>query len=111
MNSTQGRFSRNQWRGGAITGRSGRIGLLLGLGFFLWIVLGSEYGLIRHLHRRQKRVDLENELKKLQSEERLIEEETSRLEEDPLYREKIAREEWGFKRPGERVYHVRRSRK
>jgi cell division protein FtsB len=111
MSSNQGKFTRKQWRGGPISGRSGRVSLLLGLGLFLWIILGSEYGVIRHLHRQQQRVNLENDLEKLKSDESLLIDETRLLEHDPIYREKIAREEWGFKRPGERVYHVRRSGK
>ncbi len=50
---------------------------------------------------RSKNVDLEDKIRRLQVENALLQQELRRIEEDPIYQERIAREKMGVVRKGE----------
>jgi cell division protein FtsB len=72
---------------------------LFGIGIFLLILFLPGYTKLQELRDRNK--DLEVKIKRLSVENALLEQELQRVENDPLYQEKIAREKMGVVRKGE----------
>ncbi|MBU1124861.1 MAG: septum formation initiator family protein [Candidatus Omnitrophica bacterium] len=71
----------------------------LGFGIFLLIVFFPGYTKVQEL--KEKNRDLESKAKELKIENVLLQEELKRIEHDPLYQEKLAREKMGVVRKGE----------
>jgi len=55
---------------------------------------------------KQKNADFSRKIHHLTRENAQLKEEKRRLEEDPVYLEKVAREKMGLVRPGEVVYRI-----
>ncbi|MDD2688839.1 MAG: septum formation initiator family protein [Candidatus Omnitrophica bacterium] len=72
---------------------------LFGLSVFLLIIFLPGYTKLQEL--RDKNRDLEIKIKRLNIEYSLLKEELKRIETDPVYQEKIAREKMGVVRKGE----------
>jgi len=72
---------------------------LFGLSVFLLVIFLPGYTKLQEL--RDKNRDLVVKIKKLSVDNALLNQELSRLETDPLYQEKIAREKMGVVRKGE----------
>jgi cell division protein FtsB len=72
---------------------------LFGITIFLLILFLPGYTKLQEL--RDKNFDLEVKIKKLQIENTLLEQEVKRIENDPVYQEKIARDKMGIVRKGE----------
>jgi len=72
---------------------------LLGVVLFLLIIFLPGYTKLQEL--RDKNRDLENKIKRLAIENALLQEEIVRIENDPVYQEKIARDKMGVVRKGE----------
>ena len=71
----------------------------LGVIFFLLIIFLPGYTKLQELRERNR--DLEIKLKQLNIENTLLQQELNRIESDPIYQEKIAREKMGIVRKGE----------
>ena len=71
----------------------------LGLIFFLLIIFLPGYTKLQELKDRNR--DLEMKIKHLNIENALLQQELKRIESDPIYQEKIAREKMGIVRKGE----------
>jgi len=71
----------------------------LGVIFFLLIIFLPGYTKLQELRERNR--DLEIKLKQLNIENTLLQQELKRIESDPIYQEKIAREKMGIVRKGE----------
>ena len=76
-----------------------RVFWLFGLLFLLSILFLPGYTKLQDL--RDKNSDLEVKIRKLKIENALLQEQIQRLEDDPVYRERIAREKMGVVRKGE----------
>lgn len=72
---------------------------LFGITVFLLIVFLPGYTKLQELNDRNR--DLETKIKRLNVENYLLQQELKRIESDPLYQEKIAREKMGVVRKGE----------
>ena len=72
---------------------------LFGFVFFLLVIFLPGYTKLQEL--RDKNRDLEGKIKRLNIENSLLQEELKRIEKDPVYQEKIAREKMGVVRKGE----------
>ena len=72
---------------------------LFGIAVLLLIVFLPGYTKLQEL--RDKNRDLQAKVKKLSIENMLLQEELRRIENDPLYQEKILREKMGVVRKGE----------
>ncbi len=72
---------------------------LLGILFFLLIIFLPGYTKLQEL--RDKNRDLEIKMKRLNVENALLQQELKRIENDPIYQEKIARDKMGVVRKGE----------
>jgi cell division protein FtsB len=72
---------------------------ILGITVFLLIVFLPGYTKLQEL--RDKNRDLETKIKELHIDNALLQQEIRRIESDPVYQEKIAREKMGIVRKGE----------
>jgi len=72
---------------------------LFGVATFLLVVFFPGYTKLQELRDRNR--DLEDKIRRLHIENSLLEQELSRIENDPIYQEKIAREKMGLVRKGE----------
>jgi len=86
-----------------------RIKLFILLAFIsiiaLFFIIGNRgtYKLFTFYNQKQK---LENEIEKLETEKSALDTIQAKLESDPEYIEKVAREKYKMKKKGERVYQV-----
>jgi cell division protein FtsB len=72
---------------------------LFGITVFLLIIFLPGYSKIQELRDRNR--DLETKIKRLTIENSLLQQELKRIDSDPVYQEKIAREKLGIVRKGE----------
>ncbi|MDD5155259.1 MAG: septum formation initiator family protein [Candidatus Omnitrophica bacterium] len=72
---------------------------LFGISIFLLIMFLPGYTKLQDLKDRNR--DLEDKIKRLNIENSLLQQELARIENDPIYQEKIAREKMGLVRKGE----------
>ena len=72
---------------------------LFGVATFLLVVFFPGYTKLQELRDRNR--DLEDKIRRLHIENSLLEQELTRIEKDPIYQEKIAREKMGLVRKGE----------
>ena len=72
---------------------------LFGVTVFLLIIFLPGYTKLQEL--RDKNRDLETKIRRLNIENSLLQQEARRIENDPVYQEKIAREKMGVVRKGE----------
>lgn len=72
---------------------------LFGITVFLLIIFLPGYTKLQEL--RDKNRNLETDIKRLNIEKTLLQEELKRIEGDPVYQEKIVREKMGVVRKGE----------
>lgn len=73
--------------------------LKLGLSFMM-----SEMGIFTFLELREQRSELQQELVELRDKNSRLSGQVEALKSDPLYIERLAREQLGMVRPGERVF-------
>jgi len=86
--------------------------------FFTVVVLGFLYlsisllfgdaGLFRYLELMKTKQNLQNQISDLSRQNEQIREQIRLLKEDPFYREKLAREEYGLARPDEYIFQYER---
>ena len=72
---------------------------IFGIVIFLLIIFLPGYTKLQELKDKNK--DLETKIKYLNVENALLQQEIKRIESDPIYQEKIAREKMGVVRKGE----------
>ena len=72
---------------------------LFGIAIFMLFIFLPGYTKLQEL--KDKNHDLESKIKQLNIENALLEEEVKRIENDPVYQERIAREKMGVVRKGE----------
>ena len=73
----------------------------------LYLLLTGEQGFIRVAEKRDELADLEAEVARLEAINDSLRQVLWLLENDPGYLEKVAREQFGMAKPGERVYRLR----
>ena len=72
------------------------------------LLLFSDRGLINLWSLKKEKLEIQNEINDLRSQIAMLEKEEEKLKFDEKYIEKIAREEYGMKKPGERVYKIKK---
>lgn len=72
----------------------------------LYLFLGAEDSLLDVRTARQQLAQAEVEVDRLKTQNDSLQQALWRLENDPAYLEKVAREEYGLIKPGERVYRL-----
>ncbi|NWF51477.1 MAG: septum formation initiator family protein [Nitrospirae bacterium] len=61
-------------------------------------------GLIKYIELNKKRVELENQIKQIEIENKNLRSDIRMLKEDPFYKEKHAREDFNLARPDEYIF-------
>ncbi|MCD6380677.1 septum formation initiator family protein [bacterium] len=89
---------------------SRRVALILLAGSVAIIILVftiSDVGFI-NLWKAQKKLDkMNSEIERLEKETKLLEQNIGNLENDPFALEKIAREKYGYIKPGDKVFRIK----
>ena len=80
---------------------------ILALGLFAYLLIGGDQGLYQAGQKHRELAGLEEEIARLESQNDSLRQILWRLENDLDYVEKVAREEYGMVKQGERVYRVR----
>lgn len=91
---------------GTRLGRWRLVLVALGLVFVALLLVGGEDGFYRLWTRRRELRELEGKVATLEAENDSLRQVLWRLENDLEYVEKVAREEYGMSRQGERVYRL-----
>jgi cell division protein FtsB len=81
---------------------------LLGLVLVIWFLFVDVYSLKTRWDLGQQKKDLIKKTEELKSESETLEQDIQKLENNPDLIEKIAREEYGMKKPGEKVYKIKK---
>ena len=80
----------------------------MGLVIVIWFVFIDVYSLKTRWELGQQKKELIQKTKELKSESKTLEQNIQKLENNPDLIEKIAREEYGMKKPGEKVYKIKK---
>ncbi len=72
----------------------------------LWFLFFDTYSLYTRYDLNQRKTNLEHRIEHLRQEADLLESQLEELRDNPDLLERIAREEYGMRRPGERVYTI-----
>ena len=64
----------------------------------------GDMGLIRYLELNRTKMNLENQLSEINRQNEQLRTQLKLLKEDPFYREKLAREEYGLSKPNEYIF-------
>jgi len=81
---------------------------LLGLVLVIWFLFVDAYSLKTRWDLGQQKKELIQKTEELKSESETLEQDIHKLENNPDLIEKIAREEYGMKKPGEKVYKIKK---
>ena len=81
---------------------------LLGLVLVIWFIFVDVYSLKTRWDLGQQKKELIRKTEELKSESETLEQDIQKLENNPDLIEKIAREEYGMKKPGEKVYKIKK---
>lgn len=81
---------------------------LLGLVLVIWFLFVDVYSLKTRWDLGQQKKDLIQKTEELKSESETLVQDIQKLENNPDLIEKIAREEYGMKKPGEKVYKIKK---
>lgn len=80
---------------------------MLVLFFVLWFGFFDTYSLLARYQLEREKKDLINRTEQLVTDTQNLRKKIEALRNDPTLLEKIAREEYGMRRPGETVYRIR----
>mgnify|MGYP000721603199 CR=1 FL=1 len=84
------------------------LALLLAAFVIVWFTFIDTYSLKTRWDLHSQKEELKERTEKLNAESEELKEKINELENDPALLEKIAREEYGMRKPGETVYKVKR---
>ncbi|MFO7848279.1 MAG: septum formation initiator family protein [Balneolaceae bacterium] len=85
--------------------KSALIGLLVGI-FALWFLFFDTYSLTTRYQLESQKDELIERTRELEQESEELRKKIETLENNPDLLEKIAREEYGMRKPGETVYKI-----
>ncbi|MEW6162743.1 MAG: septum formation initiator family protein [Nitrospirota bacterium] len=78
--------------------------ILLGFIYFAISLIFGDMGLLRYVELNKRKAHLERQIKEMERENEQLRSEIKSLKEDPFYKEKHAREEFGLARPDEYIF-------
>ncbi len=73
----------------------------------LWFGFLDNYSIYTRYQLHQEKAELKREIEQLRTETELLETQINQLHTDSFHFERIAREEYGMKKPGEVIYEIR----
>lgn len=68
----------------------------------------GDIGLLRYIEITKTKKNIEKQITDINRQNKQLKSQIKLLKEDPFYREKLAREEFGLARPGEYIFHYDR---
>ena len=88
-----------RWKKSVLTG-------ILVVAAVSWILFFDTFSMLTRFQLARKEDQLKNEIQRLEAQIQELETQIERLENDPALLERIAREEYGMRKPGETVYTI-----
>ncbi len=76
--------------------------------YILSSLVFGDMGLIKYMELYNKKTKLEASIKEINQENQLLKEQIKLLKEDPFFKEKYAREEFGLAKPDEYIFQYDR---
>ncbi|WP_018128315.1 FtsB family cell division protein [Balneola vulgaris] len=76
----------------------------------IWFGFIDSYSLLARFELNSKKADLNEKIEKLNASSDELKEKIENLNNDAALLEKIAREEYGMRKPGETVYKIKRTK-
>ncbi len=67
-------------------------------------LLFGDMGLFRYLELHRTKINLENQITEINKQNEQLRNQLKLLKEDPFYKEKLAREEYGLSKPNEYIF-------
>jgi cell division protein FtsB len=64
----------------------------------------GDMGLVRYLELNRTKINMEKQIAEINRQNELLRTQLKLLKEDPFYREKLAREEYGLSKPNEYIF-------
>ncbi len=83
--------------------------VILSTFILIWFGFVDSYSLLTRIGLNNQKADLKEKIEKLNASTEDLKTKIDHLHQDAQLLEKIAREEYGMRKPGETVYKVRRS--
>ncbi|MCC5925812.1 MAG: septum formation initiator family protein [Bacteroidetes bacterium] len=80
---------------------------LLGLFLIVWFGFFDTYSVWTRLKLEREKSDLKRKTEQLVNDTAVLKQRIEALQNDPALLERIAREEYGMRRPGETIYRIR----
>ena len=68
-------------------------------------LLFGDMGLFRYLELHRTKINMETQITEINRQNEQLRTQLKLLKEDPFYREKLAREEYGLAKPNEYIFH------
>jgi cell division protein FtsB len=87
------------------------VALLLGLLLLLWIIFAPNRGIVALYKAKKEIMRLQEENRRLAGENKVLQEEINRLQDDPAYLEEKARKEYGMLKENEVLYIFKKKEK
>lgn len=81
--------------------------LILGGFVVIWFTFLDTYSIWTRVQLSQRKAELKAKTKQLKAETRVLKQKIDKIKTDPFLLERIAREEYGMKKPGETVYKIK----
>lgn len=78
--------------------------ILLGFIYLAISLIFGDMGLLKYVELNKRKTHLERQIKEIEKESEIFRSEVKSFKEDPFYREKYAREEFGLARPDEYIF-------
>jgi cell division protein FtsB len=78
-------------------------------GLLSYSLLFGDMGLIKYIELRQNKARLEQEISRLEKENKTLSQQVDSLKKDPYYIEKYAREEYGLAKPDEVIFQFKKN--
>ena len=81
------------------------------LAYLSYHLIFGEMGVIKYIELRQNKKHLENEIIRIDKENKALNSQVNSLKKDPYYIEKYAREEYGLAKPDELIFQFQNNDK
>jgi len=78
--------------------------ILMGFIYLAVSFIFGDMGFLKYAELNEKKTNLERQLKEIEKDNDILRSQVKSLKEDPFYKEKYAREEFGLARPDEYIY-------
>jgi cell division protein FtsB len=85
--------------------------ILAAMAYLFYTLMFGDIGVIKYYELRQNKKRLESELKRIDRENKALNEQVNALKKDPFYIEKYAREEYGLAKPDEFIFQFKKNEK